>query len=445
MRIIDLRGYDLLHHGSLLLGRMEMNGIHIDVERGKRELAAMQEEMDECINIIMKHPDVKEWQHKRRKHFNPNSSDQVGDLFFRFLDFEMTKQTETGKPSADADSLLQTHHPIAKLILKLRQLKQAQDDIKDILSQTVGGYVHPSFHLHNVSTFRSSSSNPNMQNIPVRDSEMARVRHIIIPRPGNQLLEFDFKGIEVAVAACYTGDQNLIRYVTDPKTDMHRDVASQIFMIPPDDVPKPLRSMVKGGFTFAQFYGSWWKPCAEYMWKDIHENGYSISGIPLLSHLKQNGIGDFESFAEHVRSVEADFWGNRFCEYARWKERIYAEYVKNGYIDTFTGFRLQGYMRKNAVTNYPIQGSAFHILLWTLIHLQKAFDELKMKSKIIAEIHDSGLIDVFPGELERVVYIIQKLGTEYVRKVWKWIIVPLRIEFEVTEPNRPWSEKKPHR
>src|SRR4029077_4537362 len=100
------------------------------------------------------------------------------------------------------------------------------------------------------------------------------------------------------------------------------------------------------------------------------------------------------TFEEHVKKIERNFWDVRFRGYLDWKRDFYAEYLKRGRFDMLTGFRCEGVFEKNQVVNFPIQGSAFHCLLWALVDLQRWIIKNKMGSLIVGQIHDSMLLDV---------------------------------------------------
>ena len=136
----------------------------------------------------------------------------------------------------------------------------------------------------------------------------------------------------------------------------------------------------------------------------------TVSGQSVLQWLadrgiKELGITDSEprlgSFADHVKSVEHDFWQSRFRVYGQWKKDWYDAYCRRGYITLKTGFVCSGVMRKNEVINYPIQGSAFHCLLWSLNQLvMRELKRSKLKARVVGQIHDSIFSDVPNGEIE---------------------------------------------
>jgi DNA polymerase-1 len=142
-----------------------------------------------------------------------------------------------------------------------------------------------------------------------------------------------------------------------------------------------------------------------------------------------------------MKAVEDDFWNRRFKGYGQWRKASIAKYRKLGYLKLHTGFICSGIMRNNEIVNYPIQGSAFHCLLFTLIELDKIAQKEKWKSKIIGQIHDSILMDADPAELGRIEEALQYIVKETLPKAWKWIIVPLEIEVETYGVDRPWIKE----
>ena len=241
--------------------------------------------------------------------------------------------------------------------------------------------------------------------------KLSRIRRCFVPRKGNRLVEVDYSAIEVRIASCYNLDPNLIQYVEDTDRDMHRDSAADLLKCDPQQVSKKLRYYAKNQFVFPQFYGSYYAECAANLWESFQGCGEEIDGDPVLKWLEQRGIhsrGDCDperdpvsgTFESHVRAVERHFWQNRFPVYSRWKDRWYASYQEKGYVDTLTGFRIQGELGRNDVINYPIQGSAFHCLLWSLIRLQKELRRRKMESRIVGQIHDS-IVGILSGVWRR--------------------------------------------
>ena len=142
------------------------------------------------------------------------------------------------------------------------------------------------------------------------------------------------------------------------------------------------------------------------------------------------------------KDIEKDFWGNRFAGYAKWKERWWKEYKKKGYVELYTGFQCSGVMSKNDTLNYPVQGAAFHCLLWSFIKLDKIIRKKGWNTRLVGQIHDSIILDVDPAELEDVVKTAYRVTCKDLPKAWDWIIVPLDIEIELAPVDCSWAEKE---
>jgi DNA polymerase I-like protein with 3'-5' exonuclease and polymerase domains len=278
-------------------------------------------------------------------------------------------------------------------------------------------------------------------NCPKRDKESRKIiRSMYKPRRGHKLVEYDFKSMEVSVAAAVTGDKNLIKYVTDPSTDMHRDLARGLFMV--DDVSKNLRGIAtKGPWTFAQFYGSWYKQCAAGVWVEIDiPNAVDVYGFDVVKHLRKCGIRDYEQWENHCAEQEYILWNEFFPDYKKWRDETFDFFKENGYVDYTNGFRYYGPATRNEVLNGPVQGPAFGIQAWAFKEMDKYMRANDYETKLIGQIHDSIIADVLPAEEGMVDKMIHKFATEEVRDHWDWITVPLVMEKDCTEVDQSWAE-----
>ena len=303
------------------------------------------------------------------------------------------------------------------------------------------GYLHPSFNLHLVRTYRSSCERPNFQNIPKRDKEALEIcRRALLPRPGHLFIEADFAALEVMISACYHKDSTMLAYLRDPNADMHSDMACQIFFLDHLDrsleAHNTLRQAAKNAFVFPQFYGDYWKNNAKSLaeWVKLPQSewkeGQGIQlpdGKHISDHLLSKGIKNFDQFAEHIKQVEQDFWGRRFKEYDEWRNVWVTQYRRRGWLQMLTGFVCSGVMRRNEIINYPIQGTAFHCLLWTLIRLDEIIQKEGWDTKIVGQIHDSIVLDAHPNEREQVAEVLHHIVTKELPAAWTWIIVPLEL------------------
>ena len=244
---------ELFMQGTMAFSRAELAGIRVDTEYIINQIEVLKQRMQALEDEFKETTFFKHWEHSTSKKININSKYQLSTFLYHVKKLEAPKLTDTGNGSTDEEALQQLNIPELNLLIKKSKIKKAVDVLQGFYDEQVDGYIHPSINLNTVVTFRSSVNSPNMQNIPKRDEEIMQIcRRAIIPRPGHQLLEVDFKSIEVKVNACYNKDTTLLNYVTDPTTDMHRDMAIQIFKLGDYDekIHGTLRSATKNGFVF---------------------------------------------------------------------------------------------------------------------------------------------------------------------------------------------------
>lgn len=444
----NIKGYDLLHQGVETLAKIERNGILIDREYCFKQQEILENNISHLQNKILETHEGKSWKNKFKDTLNLFSGKQLRSVLYEELKIKSVSLTEKGDDATDEAALMKIEKeaPFVRDYLLMKKYDKARGTYIEnfIRESSLDGYLHPFFDLHTTLTYRSSSGSPNFQNIPIRNKLIGpMLRSAIIPRPGNMILEADYSGVEVRGAACYHRDPRMIEYINDPTKDMHRDMAMQIYMISLDQMKKEFRQAAKNSYVFPSFYGSYYKQTARDLWDRIETDPLILNDKPIYKHLHTQGIKCYDQFENHVKNVDQDFWENRFQVYNRWKKDWYKAYLDTGYFDSLTGFRYSGYMKRNDVINYPVQGSSFHCLLWSLIHIQKEIELRKLESKIIGQIHDSIILDIVPDELNLIMLMLYSIMTIEIRKVWKWIIVPLEIEVEATGINEPWATKKP--
>lgn len=370
MKIDRREGYQLFQDGAIALAQMEANGIRIDVERLQRTKAKLAERIRTLKTELEASDTWKIWRKRYGAKANIQSGPQLGVVLFDILKLESKRTTATGKHSTDEAALQDIDDPFVQKLVRRAKLKKALNTyLKGIEIELVGDRVHPVFNLHFARSFRSSADSPNLQNVPVRDEGISKIiRSLFIASDDCVLVENDFKGIEVGISATYHKDPNFISYITTPGRDMHRDMAAQLYLLKQEDVSKESRYGAKNRFVFPQFYGDYYINCAKALW-DWATRGKlkGPGGMPLLDHLRDHGICELGAcdpeqeavpgtFEHHVREVEYDFWTNRFPEYKKWKRDGFELYLKRGYFDFHTGFRVYGNYKRNQVNNYPVQG-----------------------------------------------------------------------------------------
>ncbi len=458
MKPITIKGYQLLHEGSIALSQVESNGIKIDTDYLQRAINHTSRRIQKMHDKLKKDEIYKIWKKQFGQRTNTGSREQLGNILFTVMDYPCSSYTKTGRPKADETTLSSVDLDFVRNYLALERLKKAKSTyLVAILRETIDGYLNPFFNLNLVRTYRGSSDHPNFQNIPVRDPKMAKlIRRAFIARKNHHIVEIDYGGIEIASTTCYHKDPRMISYIKDDTKDLHRDIAARCYMLLKKNVSKDARYCGKNMFIFPEFYGDYYIKCAQRLWEAIDKMNLKMKGgeeLDLYSHLKSKGIyklGKCDpelkpkkgTFEKHIREVEDEFWDERFPAYRDWKEKWYFAYLKKGYFDTLTGFRIEGVLSRNEAINYPAQGTAFHFLLWSLIRIQKLLKKYKMKSLIIGQIHDSIVGDIYRKELRNYLEICRQVMTIDIRKYWKWINIPLKIEAEVAPIGKSWYEKK---
>lgn len=436
-----LEAYDLFHQGILALSGVEDNGIRMDEDYYDRQKKLLARKSKWLEQRIQDSEEVKLWDEQEGTQFNMNSGPQLSKLLFDILGNEPILLTPKEKPSVKEEALeaLADESPIVEDILEHRKINKIKSTyIEGFLREAVSGIIHPGFNLHLVRTARSSSQNPNWQNIPVRNKKAQKIiRSGVIPSPGNILMGVDYSGLEVCMLACNSKDRALIKYIKNPEADMHRDEAMELFLLGKQQVTKSIRYSGKNQYVFPIFYGSYWESCAPELWNTAKEEKLS-DDTSLVSHLKQKGIGNFRQFEQHVKEQERKFLEEKYVGYYRWRKKILRDYRRKGYIDSLIGFKYSGLMSRNQLLNYPNQGLGFHCLLWSLILLENTAKKEKWRTKIIGQIHDEILFDVCVGELDHIKSVVRKVMCEGIRKHWEWLIVPLDIKASISEVDGNW-------
>lgn len=467
--------YQLLHRGSLAFATMEEHGIGVDVGYLKSSVKKLGAEIRELTEQLWADPVGRLWKEAFGDKAKLGSRPQLADVIFKRLGFQARAKTESGdKDSTEESAFRGIELPFLGNYFRLAKLtKLRKTYFLNVLSEQQGGRLHPSFNLHTVQTYRSSCSDPNFHNIPVRDPDLGkRIRKAFRASEGNYFVEVDLAGAEVRVSYCYHLDPVMRDYLCDPTTDMHRDTAAQLFCLDveflkqhKDWAKKTVRDWAKNRFVFPQFYGSVFFQCAPHIWDALTETvpggGYKYKlpdGTPFPEHLKKFGVTKLGeklsewstgrivtepgSFIDHVRKVEKSFWEERFTVYTGWKDRWLRNYQAKGYFDLHTGFRCSGLYRRNQVINYPVQGAAFHIELLAVILMTEYIEKHRMRSRIVGQIHDSTIADVPPDEIDDYLSALYHIITVTIPKRWPWVTIPLEVEAEVCPVGATWADKR---
>jgi len=419
--------YQLFHEGAQALARATAYGLRVDTNYCRRAERKITRQIKLLEEQFSETDIARAW--KKKKKPNYDSNPQLAEILFKDLGYKSTKETSKGNKAVDEEALKALNIPEVDILLRIRKLKKLKSTyLGAFIRETVDGFIHANYPLNLVSSFRGSSDRPNLTNVPTRDKEALKIcRQAIVPRPRRRLVVIDYSAMEVKIIGCVSKDKNLIKYIKTPGSDPHRDIAAEIFKT--EDVTKELRYAGKNGFNFPTFYGDFYKHTAEMLWKTAQ-----------IEKVKIPGIKTYNQFERHIEQVEYRFKNEKFPGHTKWAKAHIAKYEQTGHIDLITGFRCSGVMTKNQLLNLPIQGPAFHCLLWSLIQLDKWLRRKRMKTVICGHIHDAIIFDMDQGELWAVVEKTKQVMCQDIREHWPWIIVPLAVEGEWSAVDGNWAE-----
>lgn len=435
----------LLHEGALAFADAEQRGMRIDVPYCEKMYEVLNRRIQRQEKKLRQSDLGKKWGKRFRQRMNTKSADQLRWLIYDYYKTEPFKWTKNDQPSIDNEVLQVLNIDGLEHLIQIRKWTKARDTyILGMLREQTNGVLHPFFNLHTARTFRSSSDRINFHNFPKRDKELLHVvRRAVLPPKGFAIVDGDYGGIEVHAASWYNQDPVLLEYNRNPNSDMHYDMALQIFEL--DTLDKShhgeylLRYAAKNGFVFPQFYGDYYVGCAKSLLK--WAEGLTLSsGKPVKQHLQEQGKGTYKKFEKHIEKIEEDFWERRFRVYTGWKEKWKEQYRKRGYFDLFTGFRCSGVMRDNQIVNYPMQGTGFHCLLRSFIRLNQEMKRLRFKSGLFGQIHDDAVSYVHPKEAREYKELLWDISVNELRKQWPWVITPVEVDLEACEVDHSWAE-----
>lgn len=435
----------LFQETSIAFTNCQKTGICIGVGYYKKWSNKLQGAIDKLQYKVLESPASKKFEELQERPFKLSSPKDLRILLFDILEEKPGKPTPTGLQSVDKEVLASLKTPIGRQIVKIREFEKLRNTyIAQYLREEVNGRIYPFFHTHYARSGRSSSSDPNFQNLPIRDEKAKKIiRSGILPSPGNKIGEIDFKAIEVCILGCETKDETLLKYLGSPRSDMHYDQAKKLFILNDDEMNDALRYNAKSDFVFLEFYGGDAASSATYLWHDSVDIklGPNSDGPKLLAHFFDQGIRNLDDYIEHVREVEKDFWRD-YPGVKAWQKEQCKFYLDNGYVETHFGFRRSGYLTQNAILNTRIQSTAAHLLWWCFQKLDKIRIKEQWKTKFLGQIHDSKVPDIYPPEEEHVLKTAYQVMTVDTKKAFKWLIVPIDIEIELGEIDQSWYDIK---
>lgn len=433
----------LMLYGSQVLAKASATGFPVDRDKVLQCEEDCRKDMQKALEAIKGCKEYSLWKDMYRDKVDITNRNQLTQVLKKAgYSLKTTDKNELAEIPIDLVSHFLSYQKFFKCLSTF---------LKALKEECVDGRVYPGYYLYTTSSYRSSSSNPNFQNLPIRDPDISKyIRGCVIAPKGYHIVECDYSGIEVRIAACYHKDPTMISYLKSGH-DMHKDVASQCYLTDVSQVSKKMRYCAKNKFVFPAFYGSYWRGMAPALWKAIEQLRLETAdGIPVDEWLKKKGIISLGSldrptpstFAHHIMKVEDDFWNNRFKVYNHWKRDWYANYLKTGEFKGLTGFWYHGEYTRNQVINLAVQGSASHCKLFSMIQLDREITKRNLKSRLIGEIHDSILAIVPESELSFWYQLTRHCMIDKLVKHYKWINVPIDVEMEASPSGGSWLEKK---
>ncbi len=353
-----------------VIARMERRGVRLDRDMLEKQSGELARRLDELQQQA--------WD-EAGEEFNLGSPKQLQLILFEKLQLPVISKTPKGQPST-AESVLQElahDYPLPRIILEHRSLSKLKSTYTDKLPQMIDpdtGRVHTSYHQAVTATGRLSSSDPNLQNIPVRSGEGRRIRQAFVPEPGYRMLAADYSQIELRIMAHLSGDEGLLAAFAEGR-DIHRATAAEVFGVELDKVTKDQRRSAKA-INFGLIYG--------------------MSAFGLA---RQLDIGRAEA-QQYVDLYFARYPGVKaFMEQTKEKAR------EQGYVETVFGRRLylpeinsrngmrRQYAERTAI-NAPMQGTAADIIKRAMISLDRAIEEQQLDIRMIMQVHDELVFEV---------------------------------------------------
>ena len=366
-----------------VLAEMEMNGVTIDTQSLADTSDVLTKRMEEV---------EKEIYELAGAPFNIASPRQVGEVLFDKLQIvEKAKKTKTGQYVTNEEVLqsLKGKHKIVEAILEHRGLKKLLGTYIDALPKLINartGHIHTSFNQATTATGRLSSSDPNLQNIPVRGEEGKEIRKAFIPEPGCLFFSADYSQIELRVMAHLSGDENMIEAFREGH-DIHAATAAKIYKEEMENVTRDQRTKAKRA-NFGIIYGITIFGLAERLEISRDEAKMLIEGY-------------FETFPKVKEYME------KAKEQARNQGYVETQFHRRRYLADINSANatVRGFAERNAI-NAPIQGTAADIIKVAMIRIYNRFRAEGIRSKMILQVHDELNFSVYPEEKEKVEQIV---------------------------------------
>lgn len=406
---MEMLFYDVEMPLIAVLGDMEYTGIMVDKD--------VLNELDLEIKELISDAEKKIFS-LAGEEFNINSPKQLGVILFEKLGLPVVKKTKTGySTNAEVLEKLMDEHEIIKLISDYRTVVKLKSTYIDGLNSVINekdGRIHSTFNQTIASTGRISSTDPNLQNIPVRTNIGRNIRKVFISENGRKLVDADYSQVELRVLAHMSGDENMIEAFSSGE-DIHRKTASQVFNVSLDDVTPELRSAAKA-VNFGIIYGK-----SDFgLAKDLN-----ISLARAKDYINSY-FGKYDKIKGFMDEIVANAERTGYSTTMFNRRRYIPEIKSNNFIDKNRG--------KRAAMNAPIQGSAADIIKIAMVNVHNRFFEEGLKSKLILQVHDELIVEAVEDELE----IIEALLKEEMENA-VYLDVDLDVDLNI---GNSWYETK---
>ena len=359
--------YDLELPLCPVLYRMECEGVAIDREQLAQFGQMLTQRISDCETLIYSYSN---------EPFNINSTKQLGELLFEKLGLPILKKTKTGySTNIDVLEKLKDKHPIVPAIMDYRMLTKLNSTYADGLLKVIGsdGRIHTTFQNLVTATGRLSSTEPNLQNIPIRTDLGAEIRKMFIPKTGYVLVDADYSQIELRVLA-HIADDHMMQQAFASGMDIHTVTASQVFGVTPEQV-SPLQRRHAKAVNFGIVYGISEFSLAE----DIGVSRYEAKAYI------ENYLTNYRGVRSYMKQVVADAKENGYTA-TLYGRRRYIPELKS------TNFNIRQGAERIAL-NTPIQGTAADMIKLAMIRVDKALAEKFPKAKLLLQVHDELIVE----------------------------------------------------
>lgn len=385
-----------------ILFDMEREGFSIDINMLLELSNKYNAEVDKLKDIVYKFAG---------KEFNINSNKQLAEVLYSDLGIPTQGKTKKGSQSVDAESLINIEHPIADVLLRYRTVSKLLstyiDGMRNVINKKTGK-IHTVFQQCVTATGRLSSTEPNMQNIPVRSEDGKEIRKMLVPSRNNILLTADYSQIELRLVASFSKDKEFIKSYMNNE-DIHRNTAAKIFDLKLSEVNDDMRRKAKA-INFGIIYG--------------------ISAFGLSKNTSTT-VKQASEFMNKYFEVHSDVkqYMDKNANFARENYYIRSIFNRIRFFPEFEhGSRFEQEFAMRAAKNMPLQGSSSDIIKKAMIMISEDLKVKNLKAKMILQVHDELIFDVPKSEIE----IVKKLVKENMQKA-AVLEVPLIVDVKTGE------------